>query len=190
MRAWLLCAAALLILLAGGCRKPKTGAGETPDKKKNGLELPGRVSGKGWHIPWRMRDPKNPNGPPIPVLIADARSGVLTNDEENPTVLLRDVRARLYRNGKHTADIAAPEVTANQKERRIVGRGGVTFVSITNPPDTVVTADQITWDTKQSKVVAEGHARVTRRHKDGQTDTTTGSRITFDAGLKGNFEIE
>jgi hypothetical protein len=184
-------ALALLILLAGaGCGKPKQSAEETPDRKKRELELPGQVSGKGWHIPWRMRDPKHPNGPPIPVLIADAKSGVLTNDEENPTVLLRDVRARLFRNGKHTADIAAPEVTADQKERLVIGRGGVTFVSLTNPPDTVVTADKITWDTRQSKVFAEGNARVTRRHKDGQTDTTIGNRITFDAGLKGNFEIE
>src|SRR4051812_17146411 len=105
--------ALLLLVFGAGCGKQPRGAEAKPVEKKDlRAQLPGEVTGFGLHIPWVKRDPEHPNGPPVPVLIADAKSGVLTNDEENPTVLLRDARVRLFRNGKPAATIDAPQITA------------------------------------------------------------------------------
>src|SRR5438128_1754821 len=56
---------ALLLLGTGGCARPKPPpAAQNTAKiaKPTQAELPGKLDGKGWHIPWFTRDPKDPNG--------------------------------------------------------------------------------------------------------------------------------
>ena len=178
---------ALLLVAVGGCAGVKPPAKPKPAdakvKKPAKSEQFGKLTGRGWHIPWYTRDPKNPNGPLIPVLIADAKEGAIINTAK-ATLQLRDVQARMFRNGIQSADIIAPNVTANQSESVFVGTGGVTVRSITDPPDTVITGDKVTWNMKTKVLVAEGHAHITNRTPDGKTSTAEGNRITFDTALK------
>src|SRR5579871_2650809 len=178
--------AALLLLATGGCARPKppiTAPDAAQAQKPAKAELPGKLSGKGWHIPWFTRDPKNPNGPLISVLVADADRGEIMNTA-NATLRLWNVRAKIYHNGIHSANISAPEVTASQGEWIFVGTGGVTVQYLTDPPDTVITGDKITWDMKSKKLIAEGHARLTHQAADGKTSSAEGNRIVFDTALR------
>ena len=184
LRSWL-CAIAPLLLL-NGCTKPVTpaqAAAKIKIVKPVKTELPGKLSGAGWHIPWFTRDPKNPNGPLIPVLIADAKHGEIMNTQ-TATLRLRDVHAKMYRNGIQSADIKAPQVTVNQGDWIFVGTGGVTVRSLADPPDTVITGDKVTWKVKSKELVAEGNAYIEHREKDGKLSTAHANRITFDTALK------
>lgn len=144
--------------------------------------MTGEISGSNWHIPWTVRDAK---GRAIPALIADARQGEMNNLDASYSMRLHGVRAKLYQEGVHAADIVATQVDANSEDHLIVGTGGVRVTSLTNPPDTVVTADNITWDPRTFKMVAVGHAQVTQRPQNGGTPITeTGGRITFDTKFK------
>ncbi len=180
-----------------GCGKPasqnkpvKKASAAGQAEKLDARRLPGRVVGAGWHIPWRVRDPKHPNGPGLPVLIADAETGEILNSDANPTVQLGNARVKLFRNGLPTADVDAPQLTANQHDRIVIGTGGVRVNSLADPPDTVVTADKITWDTRTNVIVAVGNARVVRTPKAGGAALSqSGGRITFDTALK-EFVVE
>jgi len=144
------------------------------DETKN---LTGEVKGTNWHIPWTIRDAK---GKTVPALIADARKGEMNNLDDGYAMHLHGVQAELFQEGVHAADIVAEEVDANSEEKIIVGTGGVRVSSLTNPPDTVITADKITWDPQTARMVAVGHALVTQRPPKGVPITQTGGRITFD----------
>jgi lipopolysaccharide assembly outer membrane protein LptD (OstA) len=149
-----------------------------PDPDQN---VTGEVSGTIWHIPWMIHDAK---GKTIPALIADARQGEMNNLDDNNTMHLRGVTAQLFQEGVHSADIVADEVDANSADHIIIGTGHVRVISLTKPPDTVVTADKITWDPHSYIMVAVGHARVTQRPPKGTPITQTGGRITFDTKLQ------
>lgn len=174
---------ALLIGLAG-CRHTATPSqsghnpgtmGADADPVQN---LTGEITGTNWHIPWMIRDA---NGRALPALIADAHEGEMNNLDDSYTMRLHGVQAQLFQAGVHAADIVAAQVDANSDDHLIIGTGGVRVTSLTNPPDTVVTADKITWDPRSSKMVAVGHAKVTQRPRAGGVPITqTGGRITFD----------
>jgi hypothetical protein len=168
--------AAICCLLAvisgcGGARTsaaaPAKPAAAKPAKSKHPLELVGKVNGSGWHLPWYIRDPKNPNGPPIPVLVADAETGEITKRNNNPEIVMHQVKARLYQKGVHAANIDAAKIRANQRDKKVFASGGCTVNSLVNPADTVLTADRITWDSSNTQFVAEGHAHVERRPANG-----------------------
>lgn len=149
--------------------------------------LTGEISGTNWHIPWMIHDAK---GRAVPALIADARQGEMNNLDDSYTMRLHGVRAKLYQEGVHAADIQAAQVDANSDDHIIIGTGGVQVVSLTNPPDTVVTADKITWDPRSFKMVAVGHAKVVQRPRNGGVPITqTGGRITFDTKFQ-KIEVE
>ena len=152
------------------------GADAEPDPEQN---LTGEVTGTNWHIPWMILDAQ---GRKQPALVADARQGKMTNLGDNYTMQLHGVHANVFQEGVHAADIVADQVDANSQDHLIIGTGNVHVTSLTNPPDTVVTADKITWDPRSSKMVAVGHAVVTKRPHDGSVPITqTGGRITFDS---------
>jgi hypothetical protein len=158
-----------------GPNQGNMGADAEADQDQN---LTGEVSGTNWHIPWTIRDAK---GRTIPALITDARQGEMNNLDDSYSMRLNGVKAKLFRDGVHTADIIADQVDANSDDHMIIGTGGVRVTSLTSPPDTVVTADKITWDLNSSKMVAVGHAVVTKRPHDGGVPITqTGGRVTFD----------
>lgn len=179
----------LILLLGGlgGCRSKgsPSQSGHNPgtmgtdaEKAEEPQNLTGEITGTNWHIPWMINDSK---GHPVPALVADARKGEMNNLDDSYTMRLHIVQAKLYQDGVHAADIQAKQVDANSKENLIIGTGSVRVTSLTNPPDTVVNADKITWDPRTSVMVAVGHALVTQRpHNGGVPITQTGGRITFD----------
>ena len=145
------------------------------------LELVGKVNGRGWYLPWYTRDPKNPNGPPIHVLSAEAVSGEITNREGKPVVVLHRVNAKLYQKGVHAANVRAGKVRASQIDNMVFGTGGCRVVSLLNPADTVLTADRITWDTRNTLFIAEGHAHVERTPRNGGLPIVQeGGKIVYD----------
>lgn len=186
---------ALLLLLAGcagpydleeQAQKLKVKAATTTHQDS---ELPGQIKGTGWRMRWNTRDPHNINGPTLPVLDAVAQAGHMTDRDDNVYAVLDDVRAQLFREGKPAADITAPRITANRRDRIMIGIGGVRVNSLTDPPDTVITADKITWDTRTGKIVAVGNAQVTQNQENGIVNTHRGGRITFDTTLR-SFDVE
>lgn len=172
------------LVFTGGCGKPKTestkdvtanaeaakpgGSGKAAKDKTT--ELPGAVRGTGWHIPWYAPDPKNPDGPPQRLLVADAKQGAMDSDKDVARIRLTDVQATLYHDGKPSATLDAPHVTTNERDRVIVATGGVTIHSLISPrnprrrvavpPDSTVTADKVVWDSHKPEVVCTGHARL------------------------------
>jgi hypothetical protein len=172
-----------LPLVLSGCSKPTTKPVTKPasdsksaqTKTLTAAEQIAKVEGSGWYLPWYKRDPKHPDGPPIPVLIANAATGEITNHNSNPEIVMHHVQA--------------VRITANQEDQVIVGKGGCTVTSLLNPADTVLTADTITWDSGNTKFVAEGHAHVVRRPRNGVPITQEGGKITYDLE-KNTIDIE
>ena len=178
----------LTMLLFGvvGCRRTASSSqsGQTPGSVEADAEqnMTGEISGTNWHIPWTIHDAK---GRTVPVLVADARQGEMNNLESSYTMRLKGVQAQLFQEGVHAADITAAQVDANSDDHLIVGTGGVRVTSLTSPPDTVVTADKITWDPRSFKMTAVGHALVTQRPRNGGVPITqSGGRITFDTKMR------
>lgn len=189
----------ILLLLIGfvfvttGCKSNSNQAVQKKkpiDAQEAKAARPGSITGKGWNIRWRKRDPDHPEGAALPVLYANSKTGSMADQDDNVIIQLNDVHARLFQKGKQSAIIYADKIDANQHDKIIIGTGNVRVNSISNPPDTVVTADKITWDTDTRKIIAEGNARVTRKPKNGGTVFThEGGVITFDLGLQ-EFDIK
>lgn len=178
-----------LVTLAG-CGKPKPVVAEKPKEQAKELqELKGAITGTGWHIPWSARDPKNPNGKPVKVLIADAEQGALKNDDGNLRVVLQNAQVKLFRNGTPTAFIDAKILSANRDDHSVIGTGGVVVNSLQNPPDTIIKAEKMVWNTDETKVIAVGNAQVSHRLKNGTLATSSGGRVTFDLESE-EIEIE
>ncbi len=181
-----------IVWLTSGCAsnsKPIQPKKKPVDAEEAKAARPGAITGKGWKIRWRKRDPNHPAGSPIPVLYAESNTGSMADEDDNVVIQLNDVHARLFQDGRQSAIIYADQMDADQHDKVIIGTGRVKVKSITSPPDTVVTADKITWDTDSHKIVAEGNARVVRHPKIGAAFTHEGGTITFDLGLK-EFEIK
>ncbi len=183
----------ILATTVSGCKSNSN----IPIQKKKPLNAaearaarPGAITGKGWSIKWRERNPENPSGPAMPVLYADSKTGIMEDRNDNVVLQLNTVHARLYQNGTYSATVIADQVDANQHNKIVIGTGHVKVNSVTNPPDTQITADMITWDTNSRKIVAEGNTRVVRQPKNGSPAFThEGGIISFDPGLQ-EFEIK
>ena len=149
--------------------------------QKHPLDLVGKVNGRGWYLPWYKRDPKRMDGPLIPVLLAEAETGEITRHTDNPEIVMHHVQAKLFQKGIHAANIRAGTVRADQQAEKVFATGGCRVVSLVNPADTVLTADKITWESANSRFVAEGHARVARRPRNGGAAITQeGGKIVYD----------
>lgn len=174
-----------MICLAGCGKPPKKVAEPKPKAQAPELqELKGAVTGSGWHIPWTTRDPKNPKSKPIRVLIADAEEGAMKNDDGNLRVVLQNARVKMFRDGKPAASLDAAILSANRDERVVIGSGGVTLFSLQDPPDTVIKAQKMVWNTRGNTIVAVGNAHITHRLKNGTMTTSSGGRVTFDTKLE------
>ncbi len=178
------------LVLVSGCGKPKMQVVEKPKMQAKELrELKGAITGAGWHIPWSVRDPKHPNGKPIKVLIADAEQGALKNDDGNIRMGLENARVKLFQDGAPTANINAKILSANRDDNVVIGTGGVVVNSLQKPPNTVITAEKMVWDTATTKVIAVGNAQVKHRLKNGTLATSSGGRVTLDIRTE-EIEIE
>jgi hypothetical protein len=184
---WLALIGCGALLACGGCKKlsfPQKAKADKPDDHAAKADLPGGVTGEGWHIHWETPDPAHP-GSVLTLMDADARRGEMADSDEDDTVLLYDVRAKLYRNGKYVANIVAPTATASQHRKTVDGSGGVTLVSVSDPPNTVVTADTMNWNINTDKIVATGHAHITRSAKGNEKPfTQTGDKVIYDTKRK------
>lgn len=167
----------LLVVLTGCGRAPVDEAPPAALKPP----MPGGVRGTGWHIPWQEPDPKRPGGPPHTVFIADASDGEMTDPADNLTLYLNDVRAKLFRAGKHAADLYARHIVTDRSSRIVHATGNVRIVSLTDPPDLELKADRMTWDTRTSRIMAEGNASAVQKYRDGRPPNTTfAPRILLD----------
>lgn len=180
------------LLLLSGCNGANTRQRSRPQPPETEAErqanLPGAITGSGWHIRWRERNPKHPEKP-LRVLEAVAQTGELADQDDTNTMRLHDVHAQLYRNGQAAAIIQAPQLAANQRDRILIGTGGVTLTSLTDPPDTVVTADKITWNTHTGKIAGVGNAHVVQHLPDGTINEHQGYRVTYNNEEK-TFDVE
>jgi len=187
----------LLFWFASGCGQPATAratpkADQPTDVKAN---LPGGIRGTGWHIPWRTKDPKHPNGPSITVLIADAKNGSMASQDDDVMVRLWQVKAQLYHEGRPAATVEAAEITTGQRSKVVIGTGGVIVRSLPGaalpgkgrqnanglPPNTTITADKMTWDTQTSKLIALGHVHAIQRQPGSRFPTETyGDQMKYD----------
>ncbi len=159
-----------LVLAVAGCGKAPTARveaardGGTGDSGQSApAPLPGGITGTNWHIPWRTADPKHPHAKPVTVLIADAKSGTMTSKANNLVLRLGGVRAQLFSERRHVADLQAARVETDRRSRIVVATRDVRLVSLTNPPDAVLTSDRMTWDTHTKILVATGNAHFVRR---------------------------
>jgi hypothetical protein len=169
-----------------GCGKSHAAPNRKPTKAELALkakkEIPGEITGNGWHIRWLSRAQTGKRDLET-VALADAARGAI-NDPANPTITLYDVVAKVYRNGEQTGTINAPVMTANQTDKVLHATGGVRLTSITDPPDTVVTGDSMRWDTSRNKLVVTGNARAIVVKPGEKPNTTVGDRLVFDTKLK------
>lgn len=172
--------------MLAGCGKSQSLPNRKPTKEELAIkarkEIPGEISGLGWRIHWFNRSTTG-NRALQPVIIADSSHGSI-NDPANPTIILYDVAAKIFREGAQTGTIHAPVIAANQRDKILTATGGVTLTSATEPPDTVITGDAMTWDTSKNKLVVTGNARAVVTRPDEKPDTTTGDRLVFDTKLK------
>ncbi len=182
----------LCALAVNGCGIPGTAtatrrpSAAVPSKKSENApaQLPGALTGTGWHIPLYVRDPKNPSGPLLPVMITDADTGAMTtadnHGETEVKAQLHGVKAHLFHDGKPSAEISAPHVTTNQRTRVLVATGGVTIRSVNQKTDVTITADKVVWDTHTTKVVATGSPHIFEK-KNGvlEKDTTIAHRVIY-----------
>ena len=127
----------------GGPATAQLQVGKYAQAKQN--ELPGKVQGTGWHIPWYAPDPKNPRAPLQRILIADAAQGSMDNGDEasipsTPSdqqattansnanapdaskdqliITLKTVHATLYHDDQPSATLLSPYVKLFQGDRR------------------------------------------------------------------------
>lgn len=171
------------LLLLAGCGKahPLQDRPDSHAAEDKSSYIPGEIHGRGWHIPWHARDPKNPHGPPIKVLTADAQTGSMAQQDTNIVLRLQHVHAKLYQEGKPAAIVDAGEITTDRDSKVVIGTGDVTVTSLTDPPDTVITADKMTWDQSTSKVIAIGNVHARQRKRNGQPSADTYSdRMEYD----------
>jgi len=180
----------LLVWAAAGCRTLSFPANAARDPKDPKAGLPQGVTGAGWHIVWHAVNPLRRAAAPWTVLDATARSGQMSDEENDDRVTLEKVTAVLYRHGKPAAIVTAPEITASQNGHSVLATGGATLPSVADPPDVVVTGQNLRWDSKSSSVVATGNAKVVRRPRPHVTPfVQTGEHVTFDTRLK-QFTVE
>lgn len=145
-------------------------------------EIPGEISGTGWHIRWLNPAATGKRGLQT-VVLADSAHGAIS-DPANPTISLYDVAAKIFRDGAQTGTVYAPLVAANQHDKVLLATGGVKLTSITDPPDTVVTGDAMRWDTTRNRLIVTGNARAVVLRPGRKPDTTTGDTLVFDTKLK------
>lgn len=155
---------AFAILLTGCGSKPKSVENNVSKKgaeKSSNPTLPGAVQGKGWKIRWTTQDPKDP-ARVVLVLIAEMEQGELFYKGKIPNLRMHNVKAQVFQEGKHSADIEAGLMEANREEQKLIGRNGVKLHTLVAPNLMQVSADKVTWNTKAHTALAEGSAHLNK----------------------------
>lgn len=184
----LLCIGSLLAL--AGCKgTPPKQPAKQPNEGADTNSGPGTVRGNGWHIRWTTRDPNNAKRV-IPLLEADAENGSIFYDEDDvPTMHLTGVKAKLFRNADHVANLQAGKLEANREAHTVLASEGVRLVSLRQGREVAVTADHMQWNTDDSTITAEGNAKVERNdHNQRPNSSAEAPRILLNTKT-GEYEL-
>ncbi len=155
---WLLLSACTLLMLISCKGSPPKQVAKQQGRDNEG---PGTIRGKGWHIRWTTRDPKNSTRA-LPLLDAEAEQGEMYYDDNVPTMRLKTVRAKLFRDGVHIANLRAGNLEASNEVHIVTGSQGVSLTSLEPTRKIMITADHMEWNIDNNNIVAEGNAKVER----------------------------
>ncbi len=124
-----------------------------------------------------------------PILEAHAEQGEMTNENNTPAMRLTKVRAKIFQQGRHTANLVAGQMVSNRKDRVLVGTEGVQLTSLQNPAATTLTAENMRWDMRSSKALAFGSAKIVKRATGKSPEgTVEAPKIWFDTKT-GEYEV-
>lgn len=175
---------ALPALWIGGCAQAPAGHGaqaasnHAAADQRRPATLPMKVTGTGWHIPWRSPDPRHPKSPPERILTADADSGEVVHRSDG-ILLLRSVRVLLYHQGQPALALTAQRLAAAERDRTIDAYGAVQLSSVPAPAANRIEADRVTWNTSSSNVLAFGHVTLWHRSRNGHQIKQTGTKAIY-----------
>ena len=115
------------VVIACGKRLPQA-KGQKKDEKTILLEnLKGKIQAKGVYIPWRER---GKDGKPINVLSLKAKEALFDKEGLNQEITLKDVQAKVFREGKPAANLIAKQMIADKSSGFVKASGGVTVHSL------------------------------------------------------------
>lgn len=189
--------AAFGLMVAAGCRSEHTVAPEAdgaaapspaPQSSQPAAEAPEPA---GVEPPAGTESADRPDGPRLELtqqgvtltwhergqLRMDARASSLKADEVTKTGTLLDFSARLYENGKLTAEIRAPKAVADTDKRIVTASGGVTLKSVERA--TTVRSEWVRWYAREQRVVGNAGVKI-----ESAMGTITAAAFEADTALK------
>ena len=170
-----------------GCNSQKPTKTETSASKKKKISPQiGKVAWKGGYFPWNTYDKE---GRATAVMNAEAEDGeILTKvglnkkGKRETYLLLRmnRVKAKLFSKGRHSVDIEATRMSANQHDDTVIGTGGCKMRSLQEPPNTTLTADTLRWKTTGHILIAEGNVHLESLASPTETKVASGNHLEYD----------
>ena len=103
----------------------------------------------------------------------------------DPIGAAKNASAVLYQAGKPTATFQAATLHADQNAGKVIGVGGVTLRSLTEPGSPAIRADTMTWIHGENRVVGQGNVFIARQ-ADPRFPAThlTGTHFTADTAIR------
>lgn len=149
--------------------------------KTSSLEEPlkGTIRGTGWQVRWNIHKNNFLYSPMVPLLRAQANGGSLLYKGQTLSLVLQNVKARLYEQGEYVADVQADKVVANQQHHLLIGEGHVRVLSKRRPPNTVITSDKMVWEGDSNRIVAEGNAHLVQKRPGAAPYEAFASRMVY-----------
>lgn len=111
-----------------------------------------------------------------------ASASRLEGSEVSRKVILTDLSAKLYQDGRLAAALVAPKVEADERRRVLTATGGVTLKSLDG--GTVLTCEWIKWFARENRIVGNGGVKVISRLKSGDRYKMEGAAFEADTALK------
>lgn len=115
------------------------------------------------------------------VMEAKFEEAIASQTGAEAEVELRGVKANLYKDGEAAVSISAPRVVTDSRTREVRASGGVSLTSAAD--GTSARADQLTWKSKEDKLIGKGSVRMKRENLDIQAGSfqadTSLNRVRF-----------
>ncbi|MGQ9454859.1 MAG: hypothetical protein ACUVRS_05485 [Armatimonadota bacterium] len=111
-----------------------------------------------------------------------ASASRLEGSELSRKVILTDLNAKLYQDGKLAAELVAPKVEADERKRILTATGGVTLKSLDG--GTVLTCEWMKWFARENRIVGNGGVKVVSRLESGDRYKMEGAAFEADTALK------
>lgn len=97
-----------------------------------------------------------------PIWRASFKEGKAVQSGSNAVGELVDVKAGLYHDGKLSATMNAPKLTADSKNMVVSAFSGVMIISAEGNGS--ITADKLTWKSKENKIYGYGNVHMKKGH--------------------------